>query len=352
MLNAFRFLINSQNDSNKKNVFGNFTFNKTPNTTTFDFLNKPKSVDDSKINGLSNSPFKINSHDNEEDYFAKLKGLNETVSNWIKQHVDGNPFVNLTPIFKDYEKYFVELENAKRVTVKKQEHTTIFQKTSSKIEEVSGMTPVKSVTTTSFKSTIESVSTPKTETIAAPTFTFGIPTASNVNFNFGSNATAAKTGFTFGNASSTPCTFKNVAAPTITNKEEPTVNDVEEDEDEPPKVEIKEVEEEGHIFKIRCKVFIKKDVAFTDKGVGNLFLKPITDSEKVQVIVRADTNLGNVLCNFILSENIPIQKKGKKEVLLVCYPTPEFTSHVPLLIRVKTPEEAETLYQELEKNKR
>lgn len=44
------------------------------------------------------------------DYYAKLKGLNESVTHWIKSHVDSNPFCILTPIFEDYEKYLKEIE--------------------------------------------------------------------------------------------------------------------------------------------------------------------------------------------------------------------------------------------------
>lgn len=44
------------------------------------------------------------------DYYAKLKGLNESVAQWIKTHVDANPFCILTPIFKDYERYLKEIE--------------------------------------------------------------------------------------------------------------------------------------------------------------------------------------------------------------------------------------------------
>lgn len=195
------------------------------------------------------------------------------------------------------------------------------------------------------------------EVNTTPKFAFGMPFASTtptVNFNFGSKTstspatTTATTGFSFGGGTSKPCTFKNVSA---TNNDDKVINLDDEDE-EPPKVEFKEVQEEGHTFKMRCKVFVKKESAFADKGVGNLFLKPVPEKDKVQLIVRADTNLGNLLCNFILSESIPIHKKGAKDVLLMCVPTPEFTSPVPLLLRVKTSEEAETLYQELEKNKR
>lgn len=41
----------------------------------------------------------------------------------------------------------------------------------------------------------------------------------------------------------------------------------------------------------RCKLFYKKDNEFKEKGVGTLHLKP-TASQKTQLLVRADTNLG------------------------------------------------------------
>lgn len=44
------------------------------------------------------------------EYFAQLKGLNESVAQWIKTHVDANPFCILTPIFKDYANYLNEIE--------------------------------------------------------------------------------------------------------------------------------------------------------------------------------------------------------------------------------------------------
>lgn len=124
------------------------------------------------------------------------------------------------------------------------------------------------------------------------------------------------------------------------------------DEDEPPKVEFTKVVEEDHIYTTRCKVFVKKDGKFGDRGVGSLYLKPIPTSNKVQVIVRADTNLGNLLCNFILSENIPTQRMGNKDVMLVCLPMPDSKPPpVPVLFRVKSSEEADTLLKTLNENK-
>jgi nuclear pore complex protein Nup50 len=32
------------------------------------------------------------------------------VSQWIKSHVDSNPFCILTPIFRDYERYLTEID--------------------------------------------------------------------------------------------------------------------------------------------------------------------------------------------------------------------------------------------------
>ena len=51
----------------------------------------------------------------------------------------------------------------------------------------------------------------------------------------------------------------------------------------------------------RCKLFYKKDGSFVEKGVGMLYLKPCSD-EKFQCLIRADTNLGNILLNIKLSK--------------------------------------------------
>jgi len=46
----------------------------------------------------------------EEDYLHQLECLNNSVSEWIAQHVRHNPLVDLTPIFRDYEKYLAALD--------------------------------------------------------------------------------------------------------------------------------------------------------------------------------------------------------------------------------------------------
>lgn len=157
------------------------------------------------------------------------------------------------------------------------------------------------------------------------------------------------TSFSF--TSSTPFTFNNVSQPTSTN--EPKKPESEDEDEEPPTPVVKQVVENDHIYTTKCKVFVKKDGNFGDRGVGHLYLKPIENSEKVQLIVRADTNLGNILCNFILSVSIPTKRMGKKDVMLVCLPTPDFKPPpVPMLLRVKSSEEADKLLEILEKHKK
>lgn len=102
----------------------------------------------------------------------------------------------------------------------------------------------------------------------------------------------------------------------------------------------------------RCKVFVKKDGNFSDRGVGTLFLKP-TPNEKTQLIVRADTSCGNLLLNTILNDTIPTQRMGKNNVMMVLLPTPESKPPpTPILLRVKTSEDADALLEVLDKHKK
>lgn len=169
-------------------------------------------------------------------------------------------------------------------------------------------------------------------------------------FSFGSSAsTASIPSFSF--SASAPISFG--AAPTSNPVSSEETNKEEDTEDEPPKVEFTPVVEKDYLYTTRCKMFVKKEKEFSDRGVGNIYLKSIENSEKVQVILRADTNLGNLLCNFILSEGIPITRVGKKDVMLVCLPTPDSKPPpVPVLFRVKSPEEADKLFETLNKHKK
>lgn len=104
------------------------------------------------------------------------------------------------------------------------------------------------------------------------------------------------------------------------------------------------------IYITRCKLFYKKDNNYTEKGVGMLHLKKIKD-DKTQLVIRADTSLGNILLNIILNPQITTQRIGKNNVMFVCIPNPPIDkappAPTPMLLRVKTDVEADELLAKL-----
>ena len=59
---------------------------------------------------------------------------------------------------------------------------------------------------------------------------------------------------------------------------------------------------------------------------GNLFIKPLPSSEdedkkKFSLLVRADTNLGNILLNISLA-SLKFNKMGAKDISFLCVPNP------------------------------
>ncbi|XP_054856435.1 nuclear pore complex protein Nup50 isoform X2 [Eublepharis macularius] len=126
-------------------------------------------------------------------------------------------------------------------------------------------------------------------------------------------------------------------------------NGGEEEEEEPPKVVVNEIKEDDAFYSKKCKVFYKKDNEFKEKGVGTLHLKP-AGNQKTQLLIRADTNLGNILLNILVPPKMPCSRTGKNNVLIVCIPNPPVDEKnaavpVPMLIRVKTSEDADELHK-------
>ncbi|XP_068627761.1 nuclear pore complex protein Nup50 [Battus philenor] len=308
-------------------------------------------------------------------YYGKLKGLNESVSEWIKKHVEETPLCILTPIFKDYEAYLKEIQDEYENKKDKIEPT---EETSSKKNPdpsplIKSPSTVNNLITspTTATNTQKSIFDTTGKTTQSPNFSFGFTSSPSTNttssgFSFGvsstqststttspfaisksASATNGKSPFSFGNDK--PFSFNaNVQLQSNTEK----TSEKTEEDDEPPKVEFTPVIEENSIFDKRCKIFVKKDGNFVDKGVGTLYIKKIQDSEKHQLLVRANTNLGSVLLNLVLSSAIPTQRMGKNNVMLVCIPNPDAKPPpVPILIRVKTSEEADELLKTLDKYK-
>lgn len=292
------------------------------------------------------------------EFVKKLNDLNDAVLKCIKVHIESGKACILTPIFKDYENYVKELEdNDKNVSAAKADVGAGAAATfsPSPVKNTSTAAAVKSFTfsfnapktltdtktESSSLSTASPIETARTQSVsAAPQFSFGKPSTT-----FGGTSS----GFSFSSAiqTSKPTENDNKTEGGTTGNGE----NAEDEDDEPPKVEFKPVVEEESIYSKRCKVFVKDDGGYKDRGTGTLYLKNVKD-DKVQLIVRADTNLGNILLNILLSSAIPA-KCLKNNVVLVCIPTPE-SEQKPrsVLVRVKTEEDAKELLEEIEKHQK
>ncbi|XP_012224425.1 nuclear pore complex protein Nup50 [Linepithema humile] len=404
--------------------------NKTEGTAKVQTLSSTRSSK-KVLTGQENEKTKSHS----SDYYAKLKGLNESVATWIKTHVDENPFCILTPIFRDYEKYLKEItskeesskqtshiphvtqvrqnDNEKDKNIEKKLDNSSFANSNANAKSASTTAtewkPEKSIlfsniaastklifsnteqkTENSPKSMFSNVdvtadkSRPifeKMESNVASKSIFGNPennpflhkpsTTSNdgktdeeeakstvksvaptfpaSTFSFGQSSTTSNitAGFSFGSAK--PFSF---APQTVKPQDSEDNENKDEEDEEPPKPDFKPVTEEGAIYEQRCKVFVKKDGNFGDRGVGMLYLKP-TPNGKTQLIVRADTALGNLLLNTLLTQSIPIKRMNKNTIMLVCLPMPDSSpSPVPVLLRVKTSEAADELLETLNTHKK
>lgn len=261
-------------------------------------------------------------------FCSKLEELNKAVIECVKGHIDSGKLCNLTPIFNDYIKFVKELEDEekKQPTVDKSAPTPTFSFGTNNNNATKGaeLKPLPAVTT---------LSAVKSDN--PPIFSFSKTTSP-----FGSTSTPG-TGF-----------FANVKPPEPKPDTSSGATDGDADaDDEPPKVEFTPVVESESMYSKRCKVFVKVANEFNSRGTGTLYLKNVPDSKKVQLIVRADTNLGNILLNILLVEGLPVQRMGKNNVMLVCIPTPESEPKpTTVLVRVKNEEEAEELLAEIKKH--
>lgn len=71
---------------------------------------------------------------------------------------------------------------------------------------------------------------------------------------------------------------------------------------------------------------------------------------------RLSSSSGNILLNIIVQSSMPFSRLGKNNVMVVCVPNPPVddknpSSPVPLLIRVKTADDADELHKILEEKK-
>jgi len=377
---------NSSDSSSSKGNLAGFAFgaNTTPATKITAFgTEKKEAVTAETDNRLEYS----------EEFLAHLKALNKQVTQWIQKHINDNSYVILSPVFKDYEKHLKDitekypmkknssiglssspLSTGPPAATKLSTPSTGFLSSSSapKFPHSTSSSPANTaVKPFSFGGSNPSDST-KTE--AVKPFSFGASADSKTEsvkpFSFGSSektpAPAASTpssgGFSFGLAGSQPPASGGFSfgqgmfahAPGAGSTNAPSAGAAANDEEyEPPKEEVKVVEESDALYSKKCKLFYKKDGNYVEKGVGMLHLKS-ADNNKTQLLIRADTNLGNILLNIILNKDIPTTRVGKNNVMLVCVPNPPINPKdagnepVGMLIRVKTGDDADELKTKLD----
>lgn len=252
-------------------------------------------------------------------FLGKLKSLNECLVRWLQKHLDSNPYRDFTPVFRDYERHLKEI------------CSEASSSTSSSLSSSSSTAGGISTSGITFNfntgSQTSKVDLPGGTTISAPKSTSGFP-------NLGTPA-ASKPTFSFTLAATAPTATQE-------NSEDP-----EDEKYVPPKNEFVAVEEKDALYSKRCKLFHKKGDGYVERGVGTLYVKPL--NERHQLLLRADTSLGNILLNILLAPSLPVSRLGKNNVALVCVPNPpvdpDDASPVPttLLLRVRTAEDADEL---------
>ncbi|XP_071589392.1 nuclear pore complex protein Nup50 [Heliangelus exortis] len=298
-------------------------------------------------------------------YHKQLASLNCSVRDWIVKHVNTNPLCDLTPIFRDYEKYLANIEQQHGSSTDTGSESESNKTPGSQAVSAFGNSKLQQGSTFLFNSKTEDTSDKKPE--AAPDKKDpSLGATSSASFNFGKSVDSSVLG-SLGSGTLSSFSFssglfgkdanqaKSVTAVSTSALEAQTEsgnNDDkggEEEEEEPPKVIVNEIKEDDAFYSKKCKLFYKKDNEFKEKGVGTLHLKP-AGNEKTQLLVRADTNLGNILLNVLIPPKMPCTRTGKNNVLIVCVPNPPIDEKNPavpvtMLIRVKTSEDADELHK-------
>lgn len=282
-------------------------------------------------------------------YHRQLTGLNCSVRDWIVKHVNANPFCDLTPVFKQYEKYLAAIE--------KQLHSScgcLYE--SEPNRGLAGTQPPSIVVGTNPQP--ELVTPEKTEFMSekkadAPTSgssNFGKNTESSVwaSLNSGHmNGASSSTGSSSLTGEFTTQT-KQGSAKSLESPSQGRSDECKGKRNEPPKVVLVEEKEESAFYSKKCKLFYKKDNEFKEKGAGTLYLKS-TANQKTRLLVQG-TKLDNILLNILLPPNMPCTRMGKNNILIICVPNPPLdkktaTVEVTMLIRVRTSKDADELHK-------
>ncbi|NXM75452.1 NUP50 protein, partial [Serilophus lunatus] len=293
-------------------------------------------------------------------YHGQLAALNRSVRDWIVKHVNSNPLCDLSPIFRDYEQYLAGIERQRGSQGGSQRGPASPRAAPALRLQRGPAGPCSGGRTEGAPDRRPGAAGDTQDTESAP--------ASSVSFDFGKSAASpaagppgsgtrgsfpfppGRSGFFGKHVKQVQAVSAVPARPVGAQAQSNTAahKGGEEEEEEPPKVIVNEIKEDDAFYSKKCKLFYKKDNEFKEKGVGTLHLKP-AGNDKTQLLVRADTNLGNILLNVLIPPKMPCTRTGKNNVLIVCVPNPPVdeknpTAPVTMLIRVKTSEDAEELH--------
>ncbi|NXA81001.1 NUP50 protein, partial [Thryothorus ludovicianus] len=301
-------------------------------------------------------------------YHKQLAALNCSVRDWIVKHVNSNPLCDLSPIFRDYEQYLAGIEQQHGGSSDNSSENESSKTPGLRAVPAFGSSKLQQGSTFLFNNKTEDSSDKKSEAASEKRDPL-LGATSTVSFNFGKSVDSSVLG-SLGSGTLSSFSFspgnsglfgkdanqaKSVTAASSSVLEAQTDGGSsddkggEEEEEEPPKVIVNEIKEDDAFYSKKCKLFYKKDNEFKEKGVGTLHLKP-AGNEKTQLLVRADTNLGNILLNVLIPPKMPCTRTGKNNVLIVCVPNPPIDEKNPavpvtMLIRVKTSEDADELHK-------
>ncbi|KAG1654489.1 Nuclear pore complex protein Nup50 [Nymphon striatum] len=328
-LSGFSFVMNKKGDESKEN-HGNGSTNIGFSFKTASNIGMSTNTSDSKENSDGSSDQSNSEAEYSDSYYESLKSLNDNFLSWIQRHLDKSKYCIFTPGFKDYEKYLSDLEQQYKIVKKSANPKST--STSSTGSLGFSFTP---------SSAVSSASTEKSSDKAIFSF--------SENSKTSSTTATSLSGFSFADSAAKAAAVTN--APASTTSSEERKND---EEYSPPENEFKEVTEDESFYSQKCKLFYKKSGNFAEKGKGTLFLKKAED--KTQLIIRADTNLGNILLNTLLNKSMPTSRMGKNNVMIACVPNPPIGANdssepIPMLIRVKTGEDADKLLENIESSK-
>lgn len=273
---------------------------------------------------------------------SDMECLNTCFYKWVVKSLKDDSTCNLTPGFRDYEVHLRAILNkATEVQGKiKKSDAQCFSSSSGAVDKL-----------VENGGSIVNASTSK-----PAVFQF-----SNVNFNSGGMNKSDKDKNNPFSASTTNM-FKERDQPLLPANAPPTgeenTNSLSEQADKTAKNETSVAEKsEGYdvacekdlVYSKRCKIFFKVDDSYQSQGISVILIK-LVDGKKYQLIARTDNAIGRVKINCLLNKSIPVRKSGPNNIMLVCSPMPG-EPPVPILIKVKTTEDADEVIDELNKCK-